>query len=88
MLVISRKKGETIFIGNEIEVKVIRVRGGRVQIGIDCPKSISVDRYELLQQKRASPSKLHERVFELQLRDTKAGHELHVNAEPLCPAAH
>lgn len=88
MLVISRKKGETIFIGNEIEVKVIRVRGGRVQIGIDCPKSISVDRYELLQQKRAAQSEESARVFELQLRDAIAGHELHVNAEPFCPATY
>jgi carbon storage regulator len=54
MLVLSRKKGERITIGEEIEITIVRVRGGRVQIGIDCPRSISIDRCEVLQQKQES----------------------------------
>jgi carbon storage regulator len=51
MLVLSRKAGESIKIGDEIEVKIVKIRNGRVQIGINCPRSIPVDRSEVLEQK-------------------------------------
>ena len=47
MLVLSRKSGETIIIGDQIEVKIVKVRGGRVQIGINCPRAIQIDRSEI-----------------------------------------
>jgi carbon storage regulator CsrA len=53
MLVLSRKTGQTIIIGETIKVKIVRVRGGRVQMGIDCPRSIPIDRLELHQKKDA-----------------------------------
>lgn len=60
MLVLSRKLGESIEIGNGISVKVIAVQGGRVKIGIEAPESISITRSELLvdqddQQRPALP---------------------------------
>ena len=53
MLVLSRKKGETIIIGEQIEVKVISVEGEQVKLGIVAPKSVKVHRsevYEAIQQ--------------------------------------
>jgi len=47
MLVLSRQRGETIMIGDDIEVTVIDVRGDKVRLGIDAPKEISVHRKEV-----------------------------------------
>lgn len=47
MLVLSRKSGERIQIGSEIEISVVRVKGDRVQIGIQAPRDVIVRREEL-----------------------------------------
>lgn len=49
MLVLSRKKGETIMIGDQIEVKVISVEGDQVKLGILAPKSVKVHRSEVFE---------------------------------------
>jgi carbon storage regulator len=51
MLVLSRKCGEAIVIGDNVEVRVIGIFGGRVQLGVQAPKFISVDRSEVRDQK-------------------------------------
>lgn len=53
MLVLARRMGEQIKIGNDITVRVLRIRGGQVQIGIEAPGSIRVIRGEL--QERMAP---------------------------------
>lgn len=50
MLVLSRKTGETIQIDEDIFVTVSEVRGGRVKISIDAPKSIRIVRQEVLEK--------------------------------------
>lgn len=47
MLVLTRKTDETIKIGEDVEITVIRVRGNSVRIGIKAPKEIRVTRGEL-----------------------------------------
>lgn len=47
MLVLSRKVGESLILGNEIRIKVIEVRGGQVRLGVEAPPEISVVREEL-----------------------------------------
>ena len=47
MLILSRKPGETVVIDGRIRVKVIRVEGDVVKIGIDAPADISVHRQEI-----------------------------------------
>jgi carbon storage regulator len=47
MLVLSRKVGERIWIGDEIAVTVVRVSGGSVRIGIEAPHHLPVVREEL-----------------------------------------
>jgi len=46
MLVLTRKKGETIAIGDNIQIQVLSVKGGQVRIGVDAPKEIRVNREE------------------------------------------
>jgi carbon storage regulator len=47
MLVLSRKIGETIIIGNDIRVTVVDVKGGRVKLGIEAPSDVGIFRSEL-----------------------------------------
>lgn len=62
MLVVSRRAGESIVIGDNVTVSVLEVRGDVVRIGIDAPRSVAVHRQELLaqlaqsNQEAASPS--------------------------------
>ena len=47
MLVLSRRLGETLIIGDEIKVTVLGISGNQVRVGIDAPKNISVHREEV-----------------------------------------
>jgi len=47
MLVLTRKPEESICIGEDIEVFVLRVSGNRVRIGVDAPESVRILRNEL-----------------------------------------
>ena len=49
MLVLSRKSGETIYIGEDIEIVVSEVKGEQVKIGIRAPRNIDIIRGELRQ---------------------------------------
>lgn len=48
MLVLSRKINETIKIGDDIELKIIEVKGDTVRLGIEAPKSLDILRGELV----------------------------------------
>ncbi len=50
MLVLSRKKGETIVIGRQIELTVLEVRKDRVKLGFSAPPEILIHRRELQHQ--------------------------------------
>jgi carbon storage regulator len=47
LLVFTRKKGERLVIGNEIEVTILNVGSGAVKVGINAPRHISVHRHEV-----------------------------------------
>lgn len=47
MLVLSRKKDETIMIGDEIQITIVDVRGDTVRLGIEAPRNVSVHRKEI-----------------------------------------
>jgi carbon storage regulator len=47
MLVLSRKAGETINIGEGVTVRVIRLEGGRVRLGVEAPENVRILRGEL-----------------------------------------
>ena len=48
MLVLSRKENETIQIGDDIEIRILEVKGDTVRIGIEAPKSVDILRGELV----------------------------------------
>lgn len=50
MLVLTRKKGETILIGNDVKLSILEVDGDKISIGIDAPKQIRILREELVTQ--------------------------------------
>ena len=50
MLVLSRKLGENIRVGDDIKVFVLEVRGGQVKLGIDAPHHVAVHRQEVYQR--------------------------------------
>lgn len=50
MLVLSRKVGERILIGENISITVVRITGGGVRIGVDAPHELPVIRQELQDQ--------------------------------------
>ncbi len=50
MLVLSRKEGERIVIGDDITVVITKVHGNRVTLGIEAPKHVRVVREELVQK--------------------------------------
>jgi len=47
MLVLSRQRGETIIIGDDIEITIIDVRGNSVRLGITAPTHVAVHRKEV-----------------------------------------
>ena len=47
MLVLSRKKNESIIIDDQIRIVVVEVRGDKVRLGIEAPREISVHRQEI-----------------------------------------
>ena len=47
MLVLTRKRGESIVIGDNIVVTVIEARGGKIRLGIQAPEDVSIHRQEV-----------------------------------------
>ena len=47
MLVLSRKKNESIIINNEITIVVVEIRGDKVRLGVEAPKEVPVHRREV-----------------------------------------
>jgi carbon storage regulator len=59
MLILTRRVGETIVIGDDVIVTVLGIKGNQVRIGINAPKDVSVHReeiYQRIQQEKTGPA--------------------------------
>lgn len=66
MLVLSRKKNESIMIGDDIELTIIEIQGDQVRLGIKAPKNISIHRKELfLEIQEENKKAANNSIFEL-----------------------
>ncbi len=60
MLVLSRRKDESIMIGDDVEITIVDIRGDKVRLGITAPKTIPVHRrevYEAIQREKSEKKK-------------------------------
>lgn len=53
MLILTRRIGETLMVGDEVTVTVLGVKGGQIRIGIDAPKEVEVHREEIYKKIQA-----------------------------------
>ena len=58
MLVLTRKEGQRVFIGDDIAVSIEFVSGKSVRIGFEAPDSVSIDREEVREKKRSVDKKM------------------------------
>ena len=61
MLVLTRKLMEKLFIGDDICVTVVRLKGGQVRLGIDAPRDVAVVRAELVPERANAHRLAHQR---------------------------
>ena len=47
MLILTRRIGESIMIGDDVSITVLRIKGNQVRLGVNAPKSVSVQREEI-----------------------------------------
>ena len=50
MLILTRRAGETIMIGDDVSVRVLDLRGNQVRIGIEAPHDVTIHREEIYQK--------------------------------------
>ena len=50
MLILTRRVGETVMIGDDVTITVLGVKGNQVRVGINAPKSVAVHREEIYER--------------------------------------
>jgi len=60
MLVLSRKIGQTIIVGDDIEISIVDIQGDNIRIGINAPKNIKIFRKEVYEEIQAENQRASE----------------------------
>jgi len=71
MLVLTRKKAENIRIADEIELFVVAIHGGRVRLGINCPRDVPVHRSEIQERIDCSQTQSSEKTTDSHTETTQ-----------------
>ena len=77
MLALTRKKGESIMVGNDVELIVLSVQGDQVKLGFVAPKNITIHRKEIYEQIQAENREASSNINISALKQLKTG--LHSN---------
>ena len=60
MLILTRKTGESLLVGDDVDITVLSVRGSQVKLGVNAPKDIAVHRQEIYQKIKDTESQQSE----------------------------
>lgn len=52
MLILTRREGESVLIGDQVTITVLRVKGNQVRLGVNAPKDVAVQREEISERVR------------------------------------
>ena len=55
MLILTRKVGETLLIGDEVEVTVLSMKGNQIRLGVKAPREVAVHREEIAKKLTSEP---------------------------------
>lgn len=56
MLILTRRLGETVVIGEDVTVTILGIKGNQVRVGINAPKNVAVHREEVADKIKANPN--------------------------------
>lgn len=85
MLILTRRQGENIIIGKDVQVRVLNIKGNQVKLGFEAPKNIVIVREELIgQPKKEKVKEIEIPIIKKKRRKIDPQPIMHVkNTEPL-----